>query len=84
LLASGRINRVLPTVSSSTTFVILTLPTFQNIRRFSRSWADRAFGFFAERCWFPPLRAMDHLTGPRVEGALASEERVDARIVHFG
>src|ERR1700680_3257219 len=37
LLASGRINRVLPTVSSSTIFVILTLPTFQNIRRFPNS-----------------------------------------------
>src|ERR1700738_1476652 len=34
LLAKGRINRVLPTVSSSTIFVILTLPTFQCIRRF--------------------------------------------------
>src|ERR1700704_6427060 len=34
LVAKGRINRVLPTVSSSTIFVILTLPTFQYIRRF--------------------------------------------------
>src|SRR6202166_4321462 len=33
LVASGRINRVLPIVSSSTIFVILTLPTFQCIRR---------------------------------------------------
>src|ERR1700722_17276519 len=31
LLARGRINRLLPTVSSSTIFVILTLPTFQTI-----------------------------------------------------
>src|SRR5580692_6741747 len=37
LLASGRINRVLPIVSSSTTLVILTLPTFQSIRRFPKS-----------------------------------------------
>src|SRR5215469_14667784 len=34
LLASGRMKRVEPTVSSSTTFVILTLPTFHCIRRF--------------------------------------------------
>src|SRR5260221_4631472 len=34
LVASGRMNRVLPTVSSSTIFVILTLPTFQCIRLF--------------------------------------------------
>src|SRR6202035_2693072 len=34
LLAKGRMNRVLPTVSSSTIFVILTLPMFQRIRRF--------------------------------------------------
>ena len=34
LVAKGRINRVLPTVSSSTIFVILTLPTVQCIRRF--------------------------------------------------
>ena len=34
LVASGRMKRVLPTVSSSTTFVILTLPTVQCIRRF--------------------------------------------------
>jgi hypothetical protein len=32
LVASGRMNRVLPTVSNSTIFVILTLPTFQYIR----------------------------------------------------
>ena len=34
LVASGRMKRVLPTVSSSTTLVILTLPTVQCIRRF--------------------------------------------------
>ena len=34
LVARGKINRVLPTVSSSTTFVILTLPIFQCIRHF--------------------------------------------------
>src|SRR5260370_12205712 len=33
LLASGRINLVLPVVSSSTIFVILTWPTLQRIRR---------------------------------------------------
>src|SRR5882757_1903564 len=33
LVASGRMKRVLPTVSSSTILVILTLPTFQCIRR---------------------------------------------------
>src|SRR4030081_1895353 len=33
LLASGRMKRVLPIVSSSTIFVILTLPTAQCIRR---------------------------------------------------
>jgi hypothetical protein len=44
LLAKGRMNRVLPTVSSSTIFVILTLPTFQCMRRFS---TDREAG--AER-----------------------------------
>src|SRR6185436_4806235 len=32
LVASGRMKRVLPTVSSSTTFVILTLPIFHCIR----------------------------------------------------
>jgi hypothetical protein len=37
LLASGRINLVLPVVSNSTIFVILTLPTFQCIRRFPTS-----------------------------------------------
>jgi hypothetical protein len=34
LVASGRMKRVLPTVSISTALVILTLPTFQCIRRF--------------------------------------------------
>src|SRR5205823_14437967 len=34
LVASGRINLVLPTVSNSTTFVILTRPTFHRIPRF--------------------------------------------------
>jgi hypothetical protein len=33
LVAKGKINRVLPVVSNSTIFVILTLPTFQCIRR---------------------------------------------------
>src|ERR1700761_988726 len=37
LLANGRMKRVLPTVSSSTTLVILTRPTFQLIRRFPKS-----------------------------------------------
>src|SRR4030081_3245827 len=59
LLAKGRINRVLPIVSSSTIFVILTLPTFQCIRR-SR------FRFLGKRCWFPLAGAMDHLAGQRV------------------
>src|SRR5262245_52748388 len=34
LVASGRMKRVWPRVSSSTTFVILTLPIFHCIRRF--------------------------------------------------
>src|SRR3984893_3108870 len=34
LLAKGRMNLVLPVVSNSTIFVILTLPTFQYIWRF--------------------------------------------------
>jgi hypothetical protein len=34
LVAKGRMNRVLPIVSSSTIFVIWTLPTFQRMRRF--------------------------------------------------
>src|ERR1700686_3156750 len=42
LVASGRMKRVLPTVSSSTIFVILTLPMFQCIRRFPLSPLDRA------------------------------------------
>jgi hypothetical protein len=33
LLAKGRMKRVLPIVSSSTIFVILTLPTFHRMRR---------------------------------------------------
>src|SRR5579863_10204197 len=33
LVAKGRMNRVLPVVSSSTILVILTLPTFQRMRR---------------------------------------------------
>src|ERR1700754_131521 len=53
LLASGRIKRVLPIVSSSTIFVILTLPTVQRIRRF-------LLRFLPRRCWFPGARAMDH------------------------
>src|SRR4051794_8230220 len=38
LVASGRMKRVLPTVSSSTTLVILTLPMFQCIRRSPFDW----------------------------------------------
>jgi hypothetical protein len=30
--------------------------------------------FSTERCWFPPLRAMDHPPGQRVEEALEIEE----------
>jgi hypothetical protein len=37
LLARGKMKRVLPIVSNSTIFVILTLPTFQRIRRFPKS-----------------------------------------------
>jgi hypothetical protein len=37
-MASGRMKRVLPIVSSSTIFVILTLPTVQCIRRFLRAF----------------------------------------------
>src|ERR1700681_1162485 len=42
LVASGRMKRVLPTVSNSPIFVILTLPTFQCIRRFPSEPIDRA------------------------------------------
>src|SRR4051812_5337097 len=38
-------------------------------RRFPKGLAFSA-SFVGERCWFPPLGAMDHLTGPRVEGQL--------------
>jgi hypothetical protein len=48
--------RVLPTVSVSTIFVILTLPTVQLIRRFL------TFLLLGEGCGFPCSGAMDHLT----------------------
>src|ERR1700681_2306480 len=83
LVASGRINRVLPVVSNSTIFVILTLPTFQCIRRFP-SASRCIFGFLAQGCWFPQRRAMDHLAGLRVGGAREAKERTDARTSHFG
>src|SRR5258708_25135774 len=63
LLASGRINLVLPVVSSSTIFVILTWPTLQRIRRPPKSWFS-----WAQRCWFPDRCAMDHLAGLGVDG----------------
>src|SRR5882757_521937 len=43
LVAKGRMNRVLPTVSSSTIFVILTPPTFQYIRHFPEAFAASSF-----------------------------------------
>src|SRR3954451_20178820 len=76
LVARGRIKRVLPTVSSSTILVILTLPTFQCIWHFP---GDLSFDFSrAGRCWFRPLCAMDHLSAGRVEEALERQERADA------
>src|SRR3954452_7263133 len=57
LLASGRMKRVLPTVSSSTIFVILTLPTFQCIGAFPLVFRSLA----AKTCWFSPVPAMDQL-----------------------
>src|SRR6266852_2064316 len=47
LVSKGKINRVLPVVSNSTIFVILTLPTFQCIPRSPHvfvflSWSARA------------------------------------------
>src|SRR6185437_11505962 len=63
LVANGRINRVLPTVSSSTIFVILTLPTFQCIWHFPKGYV-----YWVERCGFPASRAMDHLAFLRVDG----------------
>src|ERR1700733_258732 len=47
LPANGRMNRVLPVVSNSTIFVILTLPTFQCIRRFPQAFS--AFSFLAAK-----------------------------------
>src|SRR5258707_9300739 len=79
LVASGRINLVLPMVSNSTIFVILTLPTFQCIRRFPEVFASEA-----QRCWFPWGRAMDHLAGPRVERAPGAKGGQDARTSYFG
>src|SRR6202049_141992 len=69
LVAWGRINRVLPMVSSSTIFVILTLPTFQCIRRFLQAFS------WGQTCWFPRPRAMDRLARQRVGGAREGEER---------
>src|ERR1700722_16414922 len=79
LLASGRMKRVLPVVSSSTIFVILTLPTFQIIRRFPMCWFC-----WGERCWFPCPRAMDHLARLRVDAACQSRERRNARTSRLG
>src|ERR1700681_2788448 len=53
LVASGRMNRVLPVVSNSTIFVILTLPTFQCMRCFPRDvrWLDKDADFSAPAQW---------------------------------
>src|ERR1700709_1534954 len=80
LLAKGRINLVLPTVSSSTIFVILTLPTFQCIRRFplnSRFVGAKDAGFRLPSQWIiSPACAL-------VEREKA-RERCDARADDFG
>ncbi len=80
LMARGRIKRVLPVVSISTIFVILTLPTIQYIRRFPRVFVVLG----SERCSFPLVRAMDHLAHQRVGRARKTRERLNARISHFG
>src|SRR6201996_4514403 len=53
LVASGRIKRVEPTVSSSTTLVILTLPTFHCIRCFPvwRHFGPQDAGFDCSAQW---------------------------------
>ncbi|MGY3646308.1 hypothetical protein ACVWW2_001599 [Bradyrhizobium sp. LM4.3] len=56
LLAKGRMKRVEPTVSNSTTLVILTLPTFHCIRRIP------TFLLWHGTCAVSPSGAMDHLT----------------------
>src|SRR5450631_2423557 len=67
LLAEGRMNRVLPIVSSSTNFVILTLPTFQYIRRvrfFALEGKDADFRASAQ--WIiPAARALTGREKPR-------------------
>src|SRR4029450_7059724 len=52
LVASGRIKRVLPTVSVSTILVILILPTVQLIRRFLN------FLLLGRGCWFRPAQCI--------------------------
>jgi len=72
LVASGRMKRVLPTVSSSTIFVILTFadspvhPGFPPL--------IGALFFLGETCWFLHFVAMDHLSGSGVI-ALPKQER---------
>src|SRR6201995_3980247 len=53
LVASGRVKRVEPTVSSSTTLVILTLPTFHCIRCFPvwRYFGPQDAGFDCSAQW---------------------------------
>src|SRR5258708_11481249 len=63
LLARGRINRVLPTVSSSTILVILTLPTVHCIRRLPSSFL---LVCWPQRCWLPRARPLAHPARPRV------------------
>src|SRR3954454_15603470 len=68
LLASGRMKRVLPIVSSSTIFVILTLPTVQCIRRVPQlvSYAEDA-GFRRSAQWI--IGAFRALSGLHTQGA---------------
>src|SRR6266550_1625751 len=74
LVAKGRINRVLPVVSNSTIFVILTLPTFQCIGRSPHVFVassvscDKDAGFRSPAQWW----------GTQIQ------ERTDARVSHFG
>src|SRR5450755_4327163 len=67
LVARGRMNRVLPVVSNSTIFVILTLPIVHCIRRFPHVFVASSF-LRGQRCWFLPAHAMDHLARRRVGG----------------
>src|SRR5882757_3151788 len=82
LLASGRMKRVLPIVSSSTIFVILTLPTVQCIRRFLHfvSCVEYA-GFRMPAQWI--IRAFRALSGLQIEERVMPELAISAEKVGF-